>query len=334
MSKILLIGPSFFGYRDTVAAEIRRLGNDVDCVDDRPSESTLFKSVAKFGYTPLESAISNYANVLAERVAEKCYDLIAYLGGMTFCFTRKQLARIRKAANAPFVAVLWDAVDNSPRLELCLDLFDRVLSFEPADCETFSFGLRPLFHTYTGDSPEVSGKSFEYDACFIGSVHQPSKFAAVRSIVDGLRGQGFKVFAHYYMPSRLVAALRVAQYACYRGTDFAFEPLSTKRTAEIYTRSRAVIDSPQAHQHGLTMRTIEAIGAGRKLVTTNTDVRNYDFYEYGNVSVWDGGVSDDFFERPCVDLPAAIYRSYSTTAFSLALLGEGSMFTGYKRFIR
>ena len=39
-----------------------------------------------------------------------------------------------------------------------------------------------------------------------------------------------------------------------------------------------VLDSAQDGQLGLTIRVLEAIGAKKKIITTNEDVINYDFY--------------------------------------------------------
>ena len=47
---------------------------------------------------------------------------------------------------------------------------------------------------------------------------------------------------------------------------------------EIVTNSKCVLDSAQANQNGLTIRVIEMLGAKKKIITTNEDVVNYDFY--------------------------------------------------------
>ena len=58
--------------------------------------------------------------------------------------------------------------------------------------------------------------------------------------------------------------------------DFKGMPLS--EVVDRIAESRAVIDVNRPGQLGLTMRTIEAIGAQRLLVTTNEDIVNYEVY--------------------------------------------------------
>ena len=86
------------------------------------------------------------------------------------------------------------------------------------------------------------------------------------------------------MPSKSVEMLRKATDPVYRGVTFEHEPISAEQVSDIYARSVAIIDSPQANRRGLTVRTLETLGAKRKLIVANANVRNYDFYKYGNVA--------------------------------------------------
>ena len=333
--RILLMAPTFFGYRDRVRDELSRLGYDVECVDDRPSESVSFKSLAKISYRLIDRQIAEYAMSLREKVAAGEYDLLLFMGGMSFCFTRDQFSSIKSASSARFVAYLWDAFNNCERFGACRDLFDIIYSFEPSDCERYGLKLRPLFFSGAYDGlPLVPDGGFTYDACFIGSVHQPSKFEAISSICDNFESQGLRVFRFFFMPSKSAAALRRLTNPAYRGVEFSFESLPAEKVAEIYARSKAIIDSPQAGQRGLTMRTLETIGAHRKLITANPDAVFYDFASKGDVAVWrgEGSIPPDFFETPYrVVLPDEVYRGYSIGTFVRTLLGDEPAYEGYEK---
>lgn len=337
MSKIFLLGPTFFGYRDMVGDEFRRNGHDVTCMDDRPSESVTFRSLGRMSYRLVDSKIAAYAKEVERTLAEGKFDYLVYLSGMSFCFTRAEFEHIRSASSARFVAGLWDAFSNCQRLGACRDLFDDIFSFEPRDCKQYGLKFRPLFYSdaYT-QIPTEPEHGFDYDACFVGSVHQRSKFHAILRTCRDLEERGLRVFTWFYMPSSSVEAFRKVQDAAYRGIEFQHTALSPEQVADIYTRSRAVIDSPQAGQSGLTIRTLETLGARRKLITANPDVRNYDFYSFGDVAVAkpDGSftnLGNEYFLRPYHDLPSDIYRSYSLHAFASALIGEGPAYDGYHR---
>ncbi len=332
--RILLMAPTFFGYRDRVRDELSHLGHDVECVDDRPSESVSFKSLAKISYRLIDRQIAKYAMSLREKVAAGDYDLLLFMGGMSFCFTRDQFSSIKSASNARFVAYLWDAFNNCERFGASRDLFDDIYSFEPSDCERYGLRFRPLFFSGAYDGlPLVPEGGFTYDACFIGSVHQPSKFEAISSICDNLESRGLRVLRFFFMPSKSAAALRRLTNPAYRGVEFSFESLPAEKVAEIYTHSKAIIDSPQAGQRGLTMRTLETIGAHRKLITANPDAVFYDFASKGDVAVWrgEGSIPPDFFETPYRVLPDEVYRGYSIETFVRTLLGDEPAYGGYEK---
>ncbi len=324
--RILLVAPTFFGYRDRVSAEMSKMGHEVEVMNDRPSESTTFKSLVKASYRLVDAQIGAYARDLASSVAVGSYDRVIYMGGMSFCFTPAQFALIRNASHARFMAYLWDSFENCQRFAECTGLFDEVLSFEPADCERHGLRFRPLFYDdrYARISIEPEG-GFEYDACFVGSVHQPSKYEAVLGICKGLEDMGMRVFKHFYMPSRSVELLRRATRASYRIGSFTTEGLSMEAVASVYGKSRAIIDSPQSGQLGLTMRTLEVLGSRRKLITANRDVANYDFYDPANVFVSiDGSVpAASFFGEGFRPAPERVLERYSLRGFCESLLGDG-----------
>jgi hypothetical protein len=57
------------------------------------------------------------------------------------------------------------------------------------------------------------------------------------------------------------------------------------RTLELINNAKSVLDIPANNQFGLPFRTLDAIGLHKKLITTNKDIVNYDFYHPDNVLV-------------------------------------------------
>lgn len=82
---------------------------------------------------------------------------------------------------------------------------------------------------------------------------------------------------------------------------------------KLYEYSMCVLDSPQAGQTGLTIRVLEALGAKKKLITTNPDIVNYDFYRPENIYVYKGKIdlNNIFFKKPYMEIDNIIYSKYS-----------------------
>ena len=77
-------------------------------------------------------------------------------------------------------------------------------------------------------------------------------------------------------------------------------------------------------QIGLTIRVFEALGAEKKLITTNTDIVNYDFYCEENIYVYDGmfDLEAPFFKMPYKKIEQDIYEKYSLRNWLSILLRE------------
>ncbi|MFH4210110.1 lipopolysaccharide biosynthesis protein, partial [Acinetobacter baumannii] len=54
---------------------------------------------------------------------------------------------------------------------------------------------------------------------------------------------------------------------------------------KLYAKSNVILDISHPGQSGLTMRTFEAIGAGKKLITTNLNIKEYPFYNSDNIFI-------------------------------------------------
>ncbi|MDB1807044.1 hypothetical protein ABG957_09335 [Eggerthella lenta] len=316
--RVLFLAPPFFGYCKRIAEELDARGMRVDYVNDRPSDSTMFKSIGKLGFGFVQVWIDRYFTKVRDQIEGGSYDLVFVLGGMSYCFTRSQTEELRQVSNARFVLYLWDSLSNCSRIGDSLDLFDTVFSFDPIDCEERSLRFLPLFFSREcGNILPLSDEAYEYDACFIGSVHQICKYKRVKEMTDCLEEAGLRVFKYFYMPSKSAAMLRKASVPEYRDQSYQYLPLSERQVLDIYTRSKTVIDSPQERQSGLTIRTIEALGASRKLVTSNEGVEGYDFFACGNIQICKEGESPDidFVKSAPKPIPLQIKKRYSLSAW-------------------
>lgn len=97
--------------------------------------------------------------------------------------------------------------------------------------------------------------------------------------------------------------------------EFHYTPLSEKEMRQVYINSKCVLDSAQAGQVGLTIRVIEALGAKKKIITTNADVKEYDFYRPENIYIYDESKGIDlnsvFFKSEYQKIEDRIYKKYS-----------------------
>ena len=63
--------------------------------------------------------------------------------------------------------------------------------------------------------------------------------------------------------------------------------LSHQEILKLFSISNVIIDFPSSFQSGLTMRTFETLGAGKKLITSNKNIINEPFYNPQYINIID-----------------------------------------------
>lgn len=65
-------------------------------------------------------------------------------------------------------------------------------------------------------------------------------------------------------------------------------------------------------------------GCKRKLVTTNSDIKNYDFYNENNILIYSESIDLDspFFKNEYEELPDEIYEKYSLKNWLITMIGK------------
>jgi hypothetical protein len=310
--RILFVAPRFFGYEQDIKQELERLGAIVDWLPDRPFDIPLMKAVTVFlPQCVLPFADSLYAKLL-ENFAANCYDIVLVVNGQTL--SKRILKSLRTSfPAAKFVLYLWDSIENRSHVRANLSLFDRLCTFDPSDAKNYGMHLRPLFYGPGFDAPQ--DVPMRHHISFVGTAHS-DRFMVVDSLRNALP-ESVQAYWYLYLQAPWVLKLYRwtnpgMRYA--RAEDFCFVPLNKSTLKEVFASSRAILDIEHPRQTGLTMRTFETLGAGKKLVTTNAGVRDYDFYSKHNVCVIDRKVPNiprDFLESPFDPLPKAIRRRYS-----------------------
>lgn len=310
--------PSFFDYPELISEELNNMGYEVDFFDDRPSTNSWIKAAIRINKNLIHSIIKKYFDSVMKTVKSKKYDVVFLISGQSLSFSEDMIKEIRKCqSQAKFVLYQWDSQTNFPYIRSIQKYFDRCYSFDKRDIEeTPSLNFLPLFYSKTYESIGTrNNRSFKYDFCFIGTAH-PQKYKFINMMSEQLKSVYPNQFIYFFFPSPIVyfyrkvmnKELRKAKYH-----EFHFAPLRGKEMNDIYESSRCVLDSAQAGQVGLTIRVIEALGAKKKLITTNEDIVNYDFYCPENVYLYRGNIdlNDVFFKEEYREVDRNIYEKYS-----------------------
>ncbi len=318
-ARILMTAPHFFGYDREIVAELERRGAHVDYVPDRPFDAPLLKAAARFSRAAVLRHTRKVWRSALEGFGDVQYDYVLIINGQTL--PEDILADLRaRQKGAAFLFYIWDSLENRGSALKLLKYFDRTSSFEIDAAHANGMRFRPLFFapsfalSAADEAPEI-----RHDISFLGTAHS-DRYAIVKSIDARLPADIRRRWFLYLQARWVLSAYRITNPG-FRGADaddFSFEPMGREDAKAIFWASRTILDIEHPRQKGLTIRTFETLGARRKLVTTNAEIRRYAFYDPELVQVIDRAapvVDPGFLATPAPELDADLYQRYSVAGF-------------------
>lgn len=314
--RILLVMPNFFNYLHIITKALEKKGYAVDVFDDRPSTNPWIKAAVRFKRSIIKKYIEDYFSKIMKSVSHKKYNYVFFISGQSLSFTESMLARLKQTQdNARFVLYQWDSLKNFPYIKKMYKFFDRIYTFDKFDAKNENIAFLPLFYDEKYCEIAKGNESIKYDTLFVGTAH-PQKYQFIKQMVQELSSKYKKQFIYFFFPSKLVYIYRKLFNSEFKNAhlkEFHFKPLNDKTIDKLFSESSIILDAPQKDQTGLTIRVIEAMGAKKKIITTNSDVISYDFYRPENIYIYNGKIdfNDPFFNSNYCDIAKKIYRKYS-----------------------
>ena len=309
--KILLLYARFFGYDKIVKEKLESLGAVVDLYDARANISTIEKAIKKVDSRYYYKKQRKFHQNIQQGNKGKKYD---------FIFSNENieevtLKRYRKVfPDATMVLYLDDSVANMVGVDKTFHCYDRVLTFDKADSEKYDVNFRPLFFSDFFKQLKEKNLSKKYDICFVGTCHS-DRLSVISKIMNDYLN--YKYFFYCYLQSWFMYyyyAFKDVEYRKKTKKFFKYNQISMDQVAQAMAHSDAILDIQHPKQTGLTMRTIETLGLGKKIITTNSDIRNYDFYNEHNVLVVDREmpiIPERFVKGIYEPLSVELYHKYS-----------------------
>ncbi|MEI8082429.1 MAG: hypothetical protein WCI74_11350 [Actinomycetes bacterium] len=282
MARVLLVAVKFFGYEQQIVDALRAGGHEADLLDERAFNSALGRVILR--RVPQLAGPATRLHFKRALADNRSLDVLLVLKGEN---TPRWFIEELQTRNPGLRTVFytWDSLRNSGRAQELFDLFDRKISFDPADVATRGdFDYVPLFHSPVFTGARTKMVTRDLDLAFVGTLHS-DRHAFVQRATAGLPEARTSVRLYmqarwYYWVGRATGRFRgVRRY------EVTFEKLELGDIASLFARSRAVLDMQRASQTGLTMRTFEVLAAGAGLVTTNSSIRDEPIYDTAYVLV-------------------------------------------------
>ena len=265
--KVLFISISFFNYEKHIIESIKKLGYDVDFYDERVYNNSIFKAINRVNKNLIKRINNNYFLNIFKETKHKQYDFLFVIKGEIIS---KDFINLFKRNNpkAKLIYYTFDSIKNNPNSLKILKYFDKCYSFDFQDVKKYpNLILKHLF--FTSDFRYSNEDKF-YNISFIGTLHS-NRYELIKGIIDKFKDHYIYFFSQakwYFFLKKIFN--KDSKNISYK--DVKFEKLSLGEVADIFKKSKCVIDVQRYNQTGLTMRTFEVLAANCILVTTNNNI--------------------------------------------------------------
>ena len=317
--RVLFFYLSTFNYQVEIQKAMEREGAIVDSFNERPSNSIMARIMIRINRNLLSFSINKYYDDIIAKTKDNKYDYILFIKGESV--SKKIIEKLRAYhPEAKIIMYVWDSVLFSKNAYTLLGYCDKFCTFDSKDSKDYNIPLLPLFYIPAYAEIANNKQEKEYDLMFVGTIHN-DRYEFIKGIVSQIERAGGKCYTRYYFPSKVNYYKQKWDNPNFRSakiSDFVFESMPHIELLKYYAKSLIQIDMQDPLQTGLTMRTIETLGAKKKLITTNEHVKEYDFYHPNNILVVDRKnpvIDKEFLSSPYIDIPEEIYKKYSISSW-------------------
>ncbi|OBQ56498.1 hypothetical protein JJL45_13250 [Tamlana sp. s12] len=311
---ILFITYDLSGYYKAIKNELKTHYYNVEYYNIASLKKYKYKHIFEKGFAAIykvasKKKIKNYYQLqpIIDKTSSKTYDKIIII--RPDLFFDSQLKAL-KSRTDHFIAYYHDSISNIERKKEVVHFFDKAYSYEKKDVKDYQLEFLPNF-IYLDDEPVIETPI--YDAFTIMS--------------DDYRLSTLEKLGRYLQKSNINYKFLVQsdKKTVSAQVTFVKERKSNKQVLNYLKKTKVIVDIHKyGIQDGLTFRVFESLYFEKKLITTNADIKTYDFYNPNNILVIDPNnainIPEDFFSTPYEKVPSEIYQKYHYTNWLKTIL--------------
>ncbi|MFD1015968.1 hypothetical protein [Winogradskyella rapida] len=315
--KILFITFDLSGYYDCILDELKMQYTDVDFYNLADYKNVpyvnLNQRLKSFYYKKVKKLkLKNFYkyNPIIQEIANKKYDLTLIV--RPDLFFDSQLKVLRKNSTI-LLAYYHDSINNISRKKDVIHFFDKVYSYEKIDVKNYDLNFIPnfIYIKKTDKKKNITKPSF------FTIISKDYRFNSLLKVASYLKNKNydykFLVHSNKKQPANDII-------------DFIQERKNNDQVLEYINQHSIIVDIHKFNiQDGLTFRVFESIFLEKKLITSNSDIKNYDFYNPNNIFIIEDfdaiDIPETFISSPYEKIPNKIYHKYHYSYWLKTILG-------------
>lgn len=280
---IIFIGIGFYEYETFIKNKLQEYGGNVIYYNSL-NRTYLIRILLRLHLSKIVSRVrERKMNRFTKSIHSKIDCLFVIKGE---CLTESNILMLKsKCIAASIFLYLWDSVNRHDNFTLLQKHFENIYTFDRLDSIKYGLKFRPLFFL---NNNENSNFPIIYDVSFVGWMHS-DRYNILKQLKD--------LFEHLGIKYKFVLMLGITSYLTKRYLTheirkkdeemFIFTSLNYSEYSKISMNSNVILDISHSLQDGLSMRIIESIGFGKKILTTNKDIQNYKIIDQNSFKILD-----------------------------------------------
>lgn len=273
--RVLFIGPIFYDYHTLITSKIQELGANVSFFPER-KYGFLFGILNTLNPLFITWYQKYYYYFLLKKIKDQNFTHFFLIRG--YKIPRFFLKKLKQRnPNLKFIMYQWDSNINNPYFHI-VECFDKFYSFDHNDSINNSrVEFLQLF--YTNDIKMLRNKpeKIAYDFfCFASFTLK--RYKMMIDFIDYCEQNNYILKTFCFIPYTTYIRYKYINRVSLNKKYLSFISMPRSEYLDCLYKSEVVVDINHSTQTGLSMRIIEAYGAGKKIFTTNTAIINNPIY--------------------------------------------------------
>lgn len=320
---ILYSVASILEYKKSIEKNLKELFREVDYIEDylppknnRTRWFRLLREMAKVNGFFKKIYLKELQKYFYDILKNRNYKYFIVIGGGEFS---KEFLDVLRKKNPQIICIVffWDKFETTS-LRKSYMYFDKVFTFDIQDSREKNIRFLPTFYIEECKNENSNYlKDREIDMYYMGAYKGIERYELIKKFKD------------YCIVNELNFNLKLIDLKgnCkVRDENIIYDKkINYLENIATLKKSKVVLDIQNGEQTGLTLRCFEAIAAEVKVITTNKNIYNYDFYRKENIIVINSTeeierIPKDFFMENYLKLEKRIVEKYSVKNFLNELL--------------
>src|SRR5690606_10783659 len=315
--KITIVAFDIWGFNKKIAEYLISQGHEVNFIDTSKIKYVYKNKMERiknfFSKTFLRKNIKknylqNYLNIKISNLSSQDCILIINPG----YFKNDILSQLRLKTKH-FVAYNYDSLKRCPLPDNSDTLFDKIFSFDLEDVKNYpSLELLTNF-IYLPQSRNIEPKN----KVFMILSDSLEREIILNKIAENLEDKNIENFEFI--------VLRPSYNQHHKKTIIIKKAMDLDTVVNKMMDAEILVDLIRKDQTGLSFRIFEAMALGKKIITNNATIKQYDFYNPNNILIIDENnidIPEDFLHSKYQEIDKRIYNKYTIESWTKKILNK------------